>query len=86
MFGSSWWGDYTPLLRYVLADDGESHPLNSYVPEVFLVIQKHPIALALTITVSSPISGKDEESLLDKKSKLAQFDDIKFLACFCQHQ
>jgi len=81
MFGSLPPHLHLPLLRQVLADDGESkkfHPLNAYASEDLLVIQKHPIiALALaSIIVPSPISGMDEESLLDKEPKLAQFDDI----------
>jgi len=69
----------------VPADDGETkkfhpldsfapeefHPLDSYASEDFLAIQKDPIALALAITVPSPISGIDEDSLLDKEPKLA---------------
>jgi len=78
------------LLMQVPADDGETkkfhpldsfareefHPLDSYASEDFLAIQKDPIALALAITVPLPIPGMDEESLLDKEPKLAQFDDI----------
>jgi len=64
---------YLMFLRQVLADDGEpkkSHPLDSYAPNGFLAIQKHPVALVLAITVPSTISGMyEQESLLDKETK-----------------
>jgi len=73
--------DLYPLDTFVPEDSmatqpKQFYPLDTFDSEDFVTIQKDPIALALAIVISSPISGMSEES------KLAKFDCItSSLAC-----
>jgi len=76
---------YLMFLRQVLADDGEpktSHPLDSYAPNGFLAIQKHPVALVwLSQLLQLSQVWMNKSFCWIKKLSFAQFDGIKLLAC-----
>jgi len=66
------------LSNFLATQPKKFYPLDCFIPEdyylldsfTFIVIHKDPIALALAVTVPSPISGMNEES------KLAQHEDM----------